>query len=230
MDILTTVLTSVFSVIIIFLITKLIGARQISQLSIFDYINGITMGSIAADLAVAKRDDFWYVLISLIVFSAFTLFFALLTDKSIRARRFISGNPILLYKKGQIFDRNFKLAKLDMNEFLMQCRSQGYFDLAQIDTAYFEANGLVSILPVTSKKPATPSEIKADVQQEPLFASVVIDGKIMHKNLENIGFSDTWLYGAIGNTKISDIFLATCNESGVLQIYTKCGADNKDIF
>ncbi len=221
MTFLQTVLTSVFSVLALFILTRLTGARQISQLSVFDYINGITVGSIAADLAVAKEEDFFHVLISFAVFGFFTLLFAFLTDKSILARRIITGGPILLFSKGRIFKDNFKAARLDINEFLMQCRSQGYFDISKIDTAYLEPNGLVSILPVTADMPATPKDIKVDVKQEQIPVCVIVDGKIMHKNLQEIGFSTGWLEGMMGATDPHDVFLATCTPDGTLNIYQK---------
>lgn len=147
MDYLHVVLTSTFSVAALFVITKLLGYRQMSQLSLFDYINGITIGSIAAELANSDGTEFWQWLIALVVYGLLTLLLSWATDHSIIMRRFITGKPIPLYENGQLLDHNFRKAKLDLNEFLMQCRIKGYFDLSQLETVLFEANGSLSILP-----------------------------------------------------------------------------------
>ena len=129
------ILASLFSILALFLITKLLGCRQMNQLSMFDYINGITIGSIAAELAASWGKEFWQWAIALVIYGLATFLLSLATDRSIQARRLITGTPIPLYENGQLLDQNFRRAKLDLNEFLMQCRLAGYFDLSQLETA-----------------------------------------------------------------------------------------------
>ena len=175
-------LSAVFSFAIMFILAKLMGVRQISQLSMFDYINGITIGSIAAELALAETmSDRLQMFAALVIYALATLLFSIITDKSIVARRFLTGKPILLVENGRFYDQNFKRAKLDVNEFLTQCRNCGYFDVSQIDTAVMEPNGKISFLPVSSARPATPADLGITVEQEPLCGNVIIDGNIMYR-------------------------------------------------
>ena len=153
------VLTSLFSIAALFVITKLLGYRQMSQLSMFDYINGITIGSIAAELANSEWSEFGKWAIAITVYGLITLFLSWATDHSITIRRFITGKPIPLYENGQLLDQNFRKAKLDLNEFLMQCRTNGYFDLSQLEAVLFEPNGSLSILPASPYRPATPFDL-----------------------------------------------------------------------
>lgn len=219
-------LTALFSVAVLFIMTKLIGYRQLSQLSMFDYINGITIGSIAAELSTAKDEEFWNWLIALAVYGVAAFILSALTDKSIVMRRAITGKPVILFKNSKMYDKNFRTSKIDVNEFLMQCRNSGYFDLAQIDTAVLEPNGKISFLPKSQSRPATPEDLNLSVSQDELPANVIIDGKVMTGNLKAIGYNIEWLKKELkkqNSSDIQDIFLATCTLEGGLAVYTRGG-------
>ena len=224
MSYLQVILTTVLSVVVLFAITRLIGYRQLSELSLFDYINGITIGSIAAELATCEKGEVPEILIAMIIYGIFSILVAVLTDKSIAMRRFIVGNPTLLMKNGRLYYEGFKKSHLDVNEFLMKCRNNGYFDITQIDTAILEPNGRVSFLPVSENRPVTPKDLKINVTQDMLVANVVIDGKIIEKSLDSIGKDRTWLLNQLKNQKQTDmskILLASCDSKGTLTVYLK---------
>lgn len=226
MDFVRVALTSVFSVLALFVITKIIGARQVAELTMFDYINGISIGSIAAELAVSEGNEFFFRLIALVIFGAFTVLFSRLTDKSIHARRIISGKPTVLFENGKIYDENFKRTHLDLNEFLMQCRNNGFFTLENVSLVMLEANGKISVLPKSSDRPLTPSDMKLEPTQELLPANVILDGEIMEENLKQIGYNRDWLWQELSKQKIKDassVFLATCVRGGKLNVYTRHG-------
>lgn len=226
MEFIKIALSSIFSVAALFTITKIIGARQVSQLSMFDYINGISIGSVAAELSVSQGKAFFFYLISLLIFGLSTLLFSVITDRSIRARRIIAGKPDILFENGKIYDENFKKAHLDLNEFLMQCRNQGFFTLENVSLVMLEENGNISILPKSDARPATPSDMKIEVEQELLPANVILDGEIMDDNLKNIGYNRDWLWKELSQKKIknvSSVFLATCVRGGRLNIYIRHG-------
>lgn len=233
MDLLRTALTAVFSIVALFIITKLIGYRQLAQMSTFDYINGITIGSIGAELSIAEGQEFWEWLIALGVYGIATWLLALLSDHSVKARRLVNGRAIVLLDKGKLYDKNFRRAHMDLHEFQMECRSNGYFDLSQIQTAVLESNGSISILPVSRTRPATPEDLALAVQQETMCGNVIIDGKIMNKNLQNMGFDVEWLQKQLQKqkkTKLSDIFLATCTADGVLTVFERAEKEHRDIL
>ena len=117
MDIFKVLITSVVSIVVLFFITKAIGNRQMSQLTMFDYINGITIGSIAAELATSL-EEFTKPLTALIVYGLVSFLIAYITNKSIKIRRFVEGQALLLYDNGTIYEKNLMKAKLDIDEFL----------------------------------------------------------------------------------------------------------------
>ena len=163
MKYLTVVLMSLGSVIILFLLTKLMGKRQIAELSMFDYINGITIGSIAAEMATSLEDDFLEPLIAMVVYAIVSIIISLLSCKSLKIRNFLIGKPLVLIDNGKLVRNNLKKSKLDLSEFLTQCRTSGYFDISKIDTAIMESNGKISFIPISSDRPATPNDFKINV-------------------------------------------------------------------
>ena len=158
-EIIHTIVLSVGSLIVLFLLTKLMGYRQMSQLSLFDYINGITIGSIAAEMAT-NLEDYHRPLTAMIIYGLATVLLSLLTGKSIKARRFVNGKPLILLHHGTLYEENLRKAKIDLNEFLEQCRVSGYFDISQLQAVILEGNGRLSFLPKTEERPVTPAELR----------------------------------------------------------------------
>lgn len=127
MDLLKIVALSLGSVIFLFILTKLMGNKEMSQLSMFDYIIGITIGSIAAEMATALENDFMQPLVAMAVYAIVSIIISVLSYKSLKFRRMSSGDSLILLDNGEIYRDNLKKAKLDLNEFLMQCRINRIF-------------------------------------------------------------------------------------------------------
>ena len=178
-DVIYIIVLSVVSITTIFILTKLMGYRQMSQMSMFDYVNGITIGSIAAELATSLEDDFVQPLTAMIVFAAADILLSWLTSKSIKVRRAIEGTPLILMHHGELYKRNLRKAKMDVSELLVQCRTNGYFDLSKLETVILEGNGKVSFLPKVTDRPVTPMDLNLSPQQDFMVANVILDGEIM---------------------------------------------------
>lgn len=224
MEIVFTTATTLFSILTLFILTKLMGVRQMSQLSLFDYIIGITIGNAASDLAMTSGDDFVAPLVTMVVYALVALFCNLLSDKSLTISRVISGQPLLLMYHGKLYKKSLKKARFDLGEFMVQCRINGFFDLNQIDTAILETNGHISFLPKTEFRPATTGDFSLELPPACLFANVILDGKIIEANLHHIGKDETWLKNQLkkqGYSSPSKIFLAICNTDNTLRIYPK---------
>ena len=223
-EIIQVVLTALSSSIILFILSKLMGNREMSQLSVFDYINSITIGSIAAEMATCEFTTFLKPLIAMIVLSVLNITLSFMTCKSIKLRRFITGKPSILYDNGQLYYKNLAKSRMDLAEFLTECRVSGYFNLADIQTAMLEATGKISILPVSDKRPVTGKDLNLHLEVEKLVANVIIDGRLMPLNLKYIGHDEKWLYDQLhlrNVHEISEVFLATCDTNSTLCIYKK---------
>lgn len=225
---------SLGSVLAIFILTKLMGYRQMSQMSMFDYIIGITIGSIAAEMSTSLEDGFTQPLTAMIVYALAALVLAWVTSKSIKARRVIEGEPLVLLNHGELYQSNFKKAKIDVTEFLAQCRINGYFDVSKLECAILEGNGRISFLPKVEERPLTPNDMQLTPEQDYLVANVILDGNVMEENLKNMGKDEKWLHSQItaqGAKEMEDVLLATCDRSDKVTVYLKENKKNpKDVL
>lgn len=192
MEIFKIVLTSIASVITLFLLTKLMGNKQVSQLSMFDYIIGISIGSIAAEFATELENP-EHSLAAMLIYGISAYLVSVVTGKSTRMRKIIIGRPLILFDKGKLYRNNLKKARIDISDFLTHCRNQGYFDLSQIQTAVFEYNGSISILPVEVNRPLEPSDMNLNPVQQEILVNVILDGNINEENLKKTGKDGVWL-------------------------------------
>lgn len=218
-------LTTLGSFAAIFLAAKLIGHKQIAQLDFFDYITGITIGSIAAEMATEQEEP-WKPLTAMLLYGGITLLLSIITNKFPKTRRYLYGAPVILMDQGKLCRENLKKAKLDLNEFLVMCRQQGYFDLTSIQTAIFEYNGKLTILPVSTQRPATPADMALSPEQELLFTAVIMDGQVLEENLTRLGLDPIWLDRQLRQRRIHsprEVFLALCDRNQKLVIYENSG-------
>lgn len=223
MDLLYCGLCSLGSLAAIFIVTKLMGNRQLAQLNFFDYINGITIGSIAAEMAT-DIEEFEKPLLAIFIYGAVSILVSFLTNKSLKIRRVMEGKTLLLFQEGKVFEKNLMKAGIDIEEFLALCRLQGYFNLEEIHTIYLETNGQISILPMEKKRPTTPEDFEMNPQQEMPVATVIVDGTILHKNLQYYGRDLRWLEKQLqtqGVKNKKDVILATCDHNHKLTVYQK---------
>ena len=209
MDIIKVILTSLLSVAALFIITKIMGHKQVAQLDFFDYVSGITIGSIGAELATNLEEP-WKPLIALGIYGGVSVILSLLTHKFPKTRKYINGTPTILMNEGKIYRKNLKKAKLDLSEFMLLCREQGYFDLDEIQTAIFEHNGKLSILPKAANRPTTPEDLKITAKATRIGVEVIMDGRVMGENLSRIGRDMNWLIKQLktqGHKDAKEIFL-----------------------
>lgn len=233
MDFMRVFITAPTSIIVLFLLSKLTGNKQMSQLNLFDYINGITIGSIAAEMATGEISELPEFLLALVIYAGVVILLSVLSQKSLVLRRFFTGKSIVLYDNGKLFKKNLWTAKIDVNELLAMCRNQGYFDFDSINTIILEQSGQMSILPKEDKRPLNPSDVNVAVEQSKIQTVVILQGEILEKNLKYTGNNEEWLKKQLdaNHKKQNEVFLALCDESNSLKIIeTSDQNPRNDIF
>lgn len=222
MEIIKVILTSVLSAVSLFVIAKIMGHKQMSQLDFFDYITGITIGSIAAELATELERP-WKPLIAMVIYGIITVTLTLITSKLPKTRKFINGTPTIIMSGGKIYRKNMKKAKMDLSEFMVMCRQEGYFNLNDIATAIFEYNGRLTILPKATKRPVNPTDINIVPPPESINTEVIMDGRVLEENLHRLGLDINWLNKELkcqGYKNAKEIFLGICDDNKELTLFS----------
>lgn len=222
-ELLNVIFRALISLVTLFLVTKLIGKKQVSQLSLFDYVIGISIGNFAAEMTINLESKELYGIIAVMLFGLIAYLVSILTMKSIVLRRFFMGTPTILIEHGKLMQKNFYKVRYDINDMLEQCRVNGYFDISEIEYAIVEANGELSILPKSENSQITLKDMKIKGSKKGLCANVIIDGKIMHKNLGNINKDEEWLNKELKlkGKNINDILLCTVDVNDKVLFYEK---------
>lgn len=187
------ILLPFFSIIILFILTKMMGYRQITQLSMYDYIIGITIGSIASELSVSSFQNCLQSIIAMLIFGLTTCLLSYVTRISKPVRTFIEGNPIVLYENDQLNCQALKISKLDIDEFLMICRVNGYFNLIDLEMIILETNGRFSFYPKTSARGVQYEDLHMKSHHEYRPIELIKEGTILDANLKLIEKDKKWL-------------------------------------
>lgn len=215
---------TILVLIILFFITKMMGKKQISELNFFDYIVGITIGSIAADISLDIEKNMIAGIAALFIYGFISYIISFVSIKSILARRFFIGVPTVLVEKGKIIESGLKKSKIDVNDLLMEARENGYFNLDEIDYALMEVNGNISFLPKEKEKPVTKKDMKIKCNNEGLTVNSIIDSKYMVNNMKAINKDKEWLDHELkvnGYDNYDNILLAMINNNYKVTIYEK---------
>ncbi|MBR3996488.1 MAG: DUF421 domain-containing protein [Clostridia bacterium] len=221
MEFIKVILTSILSALSLFVIAKILGHKQMSQLDFFDYITGITIGSIAAELATELESP-WKPLIAMIIYGAVALFLTILAHKFPKTRKYINGTPTIVMDNGKLYRENMKKAKLELSEFMVLCRQEGYFNINDIQTAIFEYNGRLTILPKGQNRPLTPQDMNMTPKKANLSTEIIMDGQILHENLKRLGLDLSWLNKEIKKQKYDsakEIYLGIYDKNKTLCLF-----------
>ena len=216
-----TALSYLLSIAVLFLLAKLMGTKQVSQMTMFDYVVGITIGSIAAELATELEEPL-RPLTALIVYGVTAFVISILTNKFLKVRSIVTGKPLVLLENGVIYRENLKKARLDLNEFLTYCRIGGWFDLNQLQSAVLEHNGVVSFLPKETDRPATPTDLNLNPKQAKVQMPFVMDGKLLEDNIRQAGKEEAWVRRSLlrqGYKDESDVLLSLWDGSEKLTVF-----------
>lgn len=222
-ELLRIIIRTILVLIIIFLLFKLMGKKQASQMNMFDYITGITIGSIVADISLDIEKDLLSGIICLLIYCLTDILISYLNLKSITLRDFFEGKEIILIENGKLIYENMSKNKITINLLQQEARTNGYFNLKEINNAILETNGKISFEPKGKNKPVTKKDINANDKDESLVYNIIIDGTIISNNLKQIGKDIKWVNHElkIRGKQQSDILLLTVDKNDKINIYPK---------
>ena len=202
---------------VILLLTRILGKKQIAQLTFFDYVTGITFGNISASLAVDTTLQPINGVIGLLVYSILTIIMALGSIKFFKFRQLVEGSPTTLIKNGILLEDNLAKVKMTYNDLMTGLREKNAFKIADIETAILETNGKVSVMKKAEYQTLTPNHIGMMVVPEHKPSLIIIDGRLLEKHLNYLGYTKEWLLGEVikqGAADFKDVFLAQLDTNG----------------
>ena len=214
---------TILVLIILFFLFKIMGKKQVSQMSMFDYITGITIGSIVADISLDIEKNLKAGIICLLIYCFTDLFLSYLSLKSIKLRNFFNGKEVILIENGKINRKNMSKNQITINILETEARVNGFFNLDDINNAILEPNGKISFEPKENNKPITKKDMNIKTNNKPIIYNIIIDGEIVDENLKHINKDKKWLYHelkVLGKRK-EDILLLTIDTNNKINIYPK---------
>lgn len=202
---------SIVAFLLLLVLTRIMGKKQLSQLTFFDYVVGITIGSIAAAMSVDQNIKMSNGLVSLAVWGVFPIILSLVGLKSRGFLKLMDGKPSILIKDGEIFEKTMKKNQIAIDELMMLLREKDIFKIEDVHMAIFEANGELSVMKKSDLDPITPNFLGIKVKKEEAPSLLIADGHILHENLETLGYTKKWLLQEVrkqGAADEKDVFIA----------------------
>ena len=222
-EITNVILRTLFILVIIFILFKLMGKKQVSQMSMFDYITGITIGSVVADIYLYIEKNITSGIICLLIYCISDILISYLSLKSINLRNFFEGKEVPLIINGKIDRENMAKNKITINILQTEARLMGYFNLDEINNAILEPSGMISFEPKEKEKPATKKDIGISSNNKGLVYNLIIDGEIVETNLEHANKTEKWLKHQlkVHGKALENILLLTIDGEEKINIYPK---------
>uniref|UniRef100_UPI002898B1D6 DUF421 domain-containing protein n=1 Tax=Bacillus luti TaxID=2026191 RepID=UPI002898B1D6 len=214
------ILRSVFILIILFAITKWLGKRQISQLSFMEYIAGMTIGVIAAQVSTGLDSKFFHGVFAILIFAVVPFLTGILSLKNKTARDFFQGKSTVLIKDGKILEDNLKKEKYTSDELLELLRGKDAFSVADVEFAVLEPSGELNVLLKKDRQPLTAKDIGLKVANEKEPQTVIMDGNVLDEPLSASGHNRAWLHSELEKlgVVIENVFLGQVDSYGQLTI------------
>lgn len=219
------ILRTTFAFTALLILARILGKKQLSQLTFFHYITGIAFGSIAAEMAGQTDVPFMDGLIALVWWAILTLLTSYIALKSSRLRVILDDQPTIVVKEGAIMEQGMKKERLHVNDLLMMLREQSIFSIQDVHYAILETNGELSVMKKIPQQEATKQDVKASITTPKYLPTELIsDGKVAQNNLTELNLTEEWLMKEIrkkGVESPEQVFLAQIQEDGSLFVEIK---------
>lgn len=216
-QIINAILVSAFMYIITMVLSRMLGRKLVSQMTLFDYIVGIMIGSAAVNAVSFEVNPPLYSFVMLVSICVLTQVIDLIHMKSMKIRKLIDSEPVIIIEKGQIIDKNMRKIRLSLDDLTMMLREKSYFNISDVESAVLEPNGQLSVQAKSDKQPLTPSDISLVPEYKGITRDIIMDGKVLSENLTYINKDEHWLKKQLkgyGVHDLTEVFYAGLDTSG----------------
>jgi len=217
-------LKAVIAFVVVLLMARWLNKEQLSQLTFYDWIVSITIGSIAANLATDPEGRTLEHVVVLVIFSAAAYLTGMITEKSRPLRKLIEGEPTVVIHNGRILEHNMAKLHYNLDNLLSQLRDKNVFNIEDVEFALLEGNGGLSVLLKSQKRPVTPADLNIPTSYEGMSSEIIVDGQVIYQNLKQNQLDEQWLIAELkkrGYNSPRDIVFASLSSDGQLYIDDK---------
>jgi uncharacterized membrane protein YcaP (DUF421 family) len=212
---------TVFAFFLLLSVTRILGRKIIAKMTFFDFAVAITLGSVTANIGFGGDSSFHAAVTVLLTLGLLTLITGFLSIKSLHFSKLVNAEPLILIQNNQIVETNMKKARITLTDLTSMLRKMNAFDIGEVNYAILENDGKLSVLFKSDKKPATTGDLQIKPRENGLTKDIIIDGHIMHENLNAIGLNENWLINELkaqGIKNIEEVFFAALDATGSLYI------------
>ncbi|MGE5549184.1 MAG: DUF421 domain-containing protein [Bacteroidota bacterium] len=202
---LVVVIRSTVSFFVLLILVRIMGKQQMSELTFFDYVVGITIGSIAAVLSVEVNQNTYATLAGMATWVALAIALAVLSVHSVWIRKVVEGEATVVIENGKILEKNLAKIRLTIDDLIAQLRTEGVFNLDDVEFALFETCGKLSVQKKSQKRNLTPQDLQLPTQYDGLPTTLIDDGAVLTDALKSLGLSRAWLQYQLGKENITDV-------------------------
>ncbi|MGJ9381868.1 DUF421 domain-containing protein [Salipaludibacillus sp. CF4.18] len=217
----TVVIRGILGFIVLFILARMMGKKHLTDMTYYEYIVGIAIGSIAAELTFGTQVRVSNFIVGMIVWALLPMIISQIEMRSFGFRKFSEGSPTVLIEKGKVYEKNLKKVSLTIDELMIHLRQKDVFKLSDVESAVMEKNGQVSVMKQSSVQPITSKDMGMPVKPEHQPRIVIMDGNLMQKNLSELGYNQEWLLNELNNqgaNSFSEVFLAQVDSKGNVYI------------
>jgi uncharacterized membrane protein YcaP (DUF421 family) len=214
------IIRSIIFLLILLITTKILGKKQISELSFFEYVSGITIGSIAGEVITGLESNPYHGALAIVMFGLVTLLVDFLSLKSKTFRDVVEGRGTVVIKDGKILEENLKKEKYTLDEISALLRQKDIFRVADVEFAVLEPRGNLSALLKKENRPLTPKDLQIKTANEKEPQTIIMDGSILDEALRASGKNRGWLQLELEKLGVTleNVFLAQVDSYGELTV------------
>jgi uncharacterized membrane protein YcaP (DUF421 family) len=223
-EILFAFLRTVFAYLLVMFLVKILERKVISHMTLFDFVVGITLGATTANLALGSKRTIADAITVLMTLSLAAGITGYLHIKSLKIRKAVESEPLIVVANGKIVDKNLKKSRIALTELTMLLREKNVFNINDVEFALIEPDGRLSVLLKSQKQPVTPSDLNIATSYKGLTKDLILDGNIMRENLNDVKLDEEWLYSQLSlqNVRnVREVFYAGLDSMGNLYISVK---------
>lgn len=202
-------------------VMRIMGKRQIGELQPFELVIAIMLSELAAVPMQDTGIPLIHGLIPILTLMFLEIFLSYVTLKSRKFRKLVCGTASILIQHGQVMEEELRSQRFNLDDLMEELRLSGHLNISDIEYAILENSGKLSIIPKSSNSPVTRKDLNLSQNEEELPVALVLDGEIIHYNLEYLGQDKEWLLGKLSEhniSKIEDAFIAMLDSNGELYV------------